>query len=60
MLKLLISESFLASSMDSMRIHGGYSYIEEHAAGRDTRDALGGVLYAGTSDIQRNIIAGLL
>ena len=60
MLKLLISESFLASSMDSMRIHGGYSYIENHESGRDTRDALGGVLYAGTSDIQRNIIAGLL
>lgn len=60
MLKLHISESFLASSMDSMRIHGGYSYIEDHAAGRDTRDALGGVLYAGTSDIQRNIIAGML
>jgi len=60
MLKLLISESFLASSIDAMRIHGGYSYLENHDAGRDTRDALGGVLYAGTSDIQRNIIAGLL
>ncbi len=60
MLKLHISESFLASSIDSMRIHGGYSYIEHHATGRDTRDALGGVLYAGTSDIQRNIIAGML
>ena len=60
MLKLAISEDFLASSIDSMRIHGGYSYIEDHFSGRDTRDALGGVLYAGTSDIQRNIIASLL
>ena len=60
MLKLLISESFLASSMDAMRIHGGYSYINDHHSGTDTRDALGGVLYAGTSDIQRNIIAALL
>lgn len=60
MLKLLISESFLASSIDSMRVHGGYSYIQDHEAGRDTRDALGGILYAGTSDIQRNIIAGML
>ncbi|MFK7889533.1 MAG: acyl-CoA dehydrogenase family protein [Granulosicoccus sp.] len=60
MLKLHISESFLASSMDSMRVHGGYSYIEGHETGRDTCDALGGILYAGTSDIQRNIIAGLL
>lgn len=60
MLKLLISENFLASSMDSLRIHGGYSYTNNHLAGRDTRDALGGILYAGTSDIQRNIIAGML
>ena len=60
MLKLLISESFLESSIDSMRIHGGYSYIDDHHAGRDTRDALGGILYAGTSDIQRNIITGML
>jgi alkylation response protein AidB-like acyl-CoA dehydrogenase len=60
LLKLHISESFLASSIDSMRVHGGYSYIENHVTGRDTRDALGGVLYAGTSDIQRNIIAGML
>ena len=60
LLKLLLSEHFLASSMDSMRIHGGYSYTENHPAGRDTQDALGGILYAGTSDIQRNIIAGLL
>jgi alkylation response protein AidB-like acyl-CoA dehydrogenase len=60
MLKLAISEDFLASSIDSMRVHGGYSYIEGHFSGRDTRDALGGVLYAGTSDIQRNIIASLL
>lgn len=60
MLKLAISEDFLASSIDSMRIHGGYSYIENHFSGRDTRDALGGVLYAGTSDIQRNIIASLI
>ncbi|MFK7996910.1 MAG: acyl-CoA dehydrogenase family protein [Granulosicoccus sp.] len=60
MLKLLISESFLASSMDAMRVHGGYAYIDDHHSGIDTQDALGGVLYAGTSDIQRNIIAGLL
>ena len=60
MLKLLVSENFLASSMDAMRIHGGYSYVNNHPSGNDTRDALGGVLYAGTSDIQRNIIAGML
>ncbi|MEM6529803.1 MAG: acyl-CoA dehydrogenase family protein, partial [Chloroflexota bacterium] len=27
---------------------------------RDLRDAVGGVIYAGTSDIQRNLIARML
>ena len=43
-----------------MRIHGGRSYLTEHRIEYDVRDALGGILYAGTSDIQRNLIAGLL
>lgn len=60
MLKLVASENFLASSMDAMRIHGGRSYLTENHVEHDVRDALGGVLYAGTSDIQRNIIAGML
>lgn len=60
MLKLLISENFLSSSIDAMRIQGGYAFIENHPSSVNTRDALGSVLYAGTSDIQRNIIAGLL
>ncbi len=60
MLKLVLSEEFLASGIDAMRIYGGHSYLVENGLERDVRDALGGVLYAGTSDIQRNIIAGML
>jgi len=60
MLKLFASEQFLASSIDAMRINGGRGYLVEHEVEHDVRDALGGVLYAGTSDIQRNIIAGML
>lgn len=60
MLKLHLSEMFLASGMDSMRIHGGYGYLSQTGVEQDVRDALGGVLYGGTSDIQRNIIAGML
>jgi alkylation response protein AidB-like acyl-CoA dehydrogenase len=59
-LKLYLSESFLESSMDAVRIHGGRGYLSEYGVERDFRDAFGGVLYAGTSDIQRNIISGLL
>ena len=60
LLKLHISESFLESSMDAIRINGGDGYLTENGVERDLRDAVGGVLYAGTSDIQRNIIAKLL
>ncbi|MCA9140135.1 MAG: acyl-CoA dehydrogenase, partial [Planctomycetales bacterium] len=59
-LKLYLSECFLQSSEDAVRIHGGRGYLTENGIDRDWRDAVGGVLYAGTSDIQRNIIAGLL
>ena len=59
-LKLYLSESYVDSSIDAMRIHGGKGYLTENGVDRDMRDAIGGVLYAGTSDIQRNIISGLL
>lgn len=58
--KLHISESFAASSMDAIRIHGGLGYMEDSGVPRDLRDAVGGVIYSGTSDIQRQIIASLL
>jgi len=60
LLKLQISESFIASSLDAMRTMGGVSYLTETGVDKDLRDAVGGVLYAGTSDIQRNIISKLL
>ena len=60
MLKLQLSESFVASSMDAMRTWGGQAYLGAGGVEKDLRDAIGGVLYAGTSDIQKNIIAKLL
>jgi alkylation response protein AidB-like acyl-CoA dehydrogenase len=60
LLKLHIGENFLQSSIDAIRTHGGKGYLTEYGVERDLRDAMGGVIYAGTSDIQRNIIAGML
>jgi len=60
LLKLQLSESFITSSMDAIRNHGGSGFLTEHGVERNLRDAIGGVLYAGTSDIQRNIISQLL
>ena len=58
--KLYLSECFVESSHEALRIHGGYGYMTETGVERDLRDAIGGTLYSGTSDIQRTIIAGWL
>ncbi|MEM9820636.1 MAG: acyl-CoA dehydrogenase family protein [Bacteroidota bacterium] len=60
MLKLHLSESFVHSSLDAIRTQGGQAYLTENQVERDLRDAIGGILYAGTSDIQKNIIARLM
>ncbi|MEO1619427.1 MAG: acyl-CoA dehydrogenase family protein [Cyanobacteria bacterium J06632_3] len=60
MLKLFLSEAAVASGLDAVRVHGGNGYLSEYGIERELRDAVGGVIYAGTSDIQRNIIARTL
>ena len=60
MAKLHLGEAFAENSLDAMRIHGARGYMSEFEVERDLRDALGGVIYSGTSDIQRNIIARIL
>ena len=58
--KLFFSEAFLSSSLDAVRVSGGRGYLSEDEVERDLRDAVGGVIYGGTSDIQRRVIARLL
>jgi alkylation response protein AidB-like acyl-CoA dehydrogenase len=58
--KLYLSECFVQSGLDAIRTMGGYGFTTEYEVERDFRDAIGGTLYSGTSDIQRNIIARLL
>jgi alkylation response protein AidB-like acyl-CoA dehydrogenase len=60
MAKLYLSECFVQSGLDAIRTLGGYGYMTEFEVERDLRDAIGGTIYSGTSDIQRNIIARLL
>ncbi len=55
--KLFVSEAYVASSLDAVRTFGGYGFTAEYDAERMLRDAVGSVLYSGTSDVQRNIIA---
>jgi len=58
--KLHISEALVSSSIDSIRTHGARGYLSDFGVERDLRDAMGGVIYGGTSDIQRRAIARLL
>jgi alkylation response protein AidB-like acyl-CoA dehydrogenase len=58
--KLYVSESYVASSLDAIQIHGGYGYMTEFGVERDLRDSIAGRIYSGTSEIQRNVIASLL
>ena len=57
MTKLYLSESWVKSSLDAVQVHGGYGYTTEFELERDFRDSIGSTLFAGTSEIQRNIIA---
>jgi alkylation response protein AidB-like acyl-CoA dehydrogenase len=55
--KLHVSECMVQSSLDAIQIFGGYGYVAEYGIERGLRDAVGGTIYSGTSDIQRMIIA---
>jgi alkylation response protein AidB-like acyl-CoA dehydrogenase len=60
MAKLFISESYVQNCQDALQIHGAYGYSAEYDFERNLRDAIGGKIYSGTSEIQRNIIATFL
>jgi alkylation response protein AidB-like acyl-CoA dehydrogenase len=57
MAKLYVSQSFVASCLDAVQVHGGAGYMTELELERELRDSVGSTLYSGTSEIQRNIIA---
>jgi len=55
--KVFISEAAVKSNLDAIQIHGGYGFTTEFELERELRDSIGGTIYSGTSEIQRNIIA---
>jgi len=58
--KLFVSEAYAQTAQDVLRIHGGAGYLNKTGLARPLRDAIGSTLYSGTSEIQKNIIAGWL
>ena len=57
MAKLHVSESFVQNSLDAVRLFGAAGLRRGDRLERDLRDSVGGVIFSGTNDIQRNIIA---
>ena len=55
-----IELSLLESALDAVRVMGGYGYMTEYEVERTLRDSVAGVIYSGTSDIQRNVVAAWL
>jgi alkylation response protein AidB-like acyl-CoA dehydrogenase len=60
MAKLLSSETFAKVANMGMQILGGYGYTMEFDMQRHFRDSRASTIAAGTSQIQRNLIAGLM
>ena len=58
--KLFVSESLVSTAMETLQVFGGYGFLTEYEVERAVRDAMGSRLYSGTSEIQKNIIAGWL
>jgi alkylation response protein AidB-like acyl-CoA dehydrogenase len=60
MAKLYSSETYVKVANLGMQIFGGYGYSMEFDMQRHFRDSRSATIAAGTSQIQRNLIAGLM
>ncbi|AOM39857.1 acyl-CoA dehydrogenase family protein [Xenorhabdus hominickii] len=58
--KLFVSETYTKFSLDALRIYGAQGYLADSPTERGLRNSIASVIYSGTSDIQRNIIASEL
>ncbi|MGB0588512.1 MAG: acyl-CoA dehydrogenase family protein [Myxococcota bacterium] len=58
--KAFVSETAVEAHLDGLRLAGANGYTQEGGVDGPLRDALGGLLYSGTGDVQYNLIASLL
>ena len=56
--KLLAAEAYVKAANVGMQVMGGFGYNMEFDMQRHFRDARAATIAAGTSEMQRNIIAG--
>ena len=55
--KVYAAEAAVASALEAIQLHGGYGYATDTGIERTLRDAIGGKIYSGTSEVLHNIIA---
>jgi alkylation response protein AidB-like acyl-CoA dehydrogenase len=55
--KLAVSEAALANAIDAVHVFAGRGYRSEYGIEAALRDAVGGTVFSGTSDMQRQIAA---
>jgi len=60
MAKLFASEVYVKVANAGMQIFGGYGYSMEYDMQRHFRDSRSSTIAAGTSEMQRNVLAGLM
>ncbi len=57
MTKVFVSEALVQTAMDTVQIFGGNGFTTDYEVERSLRDSIGGKIYSGTNEIQRNILA---
>jgi alkylation response protein AidB-like acyl-CoA dehydrogenase len=57
MAKLHVSRCFVENSLDAVQLFGASGYVAETGIERELRDSVGSLIYSGTNDIQKNLIA---
>jgi clorobiocin biosynthesis protein CloN3 len=55
--KVAVSEASVANSLDAIQVFGGAGYLSPAGIERQLRDSVPSVLFSGTTEIQREIIA---
>ena len=58
--KLTASEAHFMAALTALRSFGAAGLVEGSGIERALRDAACGLIYSGTSDIQRNVVAGMM
>ncbi|MDX2035956.1 MAG: acyl-CoA dehydrogenase family protein [Isosphaeraceae bacterium] len=55
--KLHVSDCYIKNSLDAVEIFGAMGFASEFGVEKELRDSVGSLIYSGTNDIMRNLIA---